>query len=452
MNPPKTIFFTGFFNLVVRNILETDAFALLKSQPNLRIVLLVPEKKGEFFQKEFGGGNIIVEEVPFRPLSKINLLFHVLSWNLLHNRSKKIHKLVQLGKDRNYLRYWFTSFLSWLGSFGLVRKFFRWLDYWLVPAGGYDALFAKYQPQLVFATDIQDLRVQEYSDTYLVRESRRKGIKSIAMSRSWDAMTTKGLLRTLPDILAVQNNQIKDWAVKYHSVPADVTAVVGYPHYDHYILGKRTPRKEFFEKLKLDPNRKLIFVTPPSDIWTGDTSFNKYLLKILAGVGEQVVVRFPIFGGAEISDFTPPPYMVFDIPKSAARLEESLLRRGDDEHLADLIYHSDVAVTSPSSIVLDAAIFNKPIVLIGLDGEKPKPFWDSLRRYYEYEHQQAVINQGSLKIARSPQELVELARYYLANPSIGREGNSAIAKNACVWLDGKSGERLANLILHPIHN
>lgn len=449
---PKTIFITCFFNLVVRNILETDFFRILRSRPDLRLILLVPAGKADFYRQEFGGGNILIEEVPVRPISKVNLLFHWLSWNLLKTRSKKIHKLVQLEKDRNFLRYWLLSFAAWLGGFRSIQRIFRAFDYRLVPGGGLDDLFEKYKPDAVFATDIQDLRVQELSDTYLIREARRKGIPSAAIGRSWDSITTKGLLRTLPDLLILQNNQIKEWAVKYHGVPAEKIAVVGVPHYDNYLNGRRTPREDFFMRLGLDQRRKLVFVTPPSDIWTGDKSLNIYLLNVLAELGEQIVVRFPIFGGMDLSGFVRPANMIFDIPKNESRLEETMLRRSDDDHLADLIYHSDVVVTSPSSIVLDAAIFGKPVVLIGLDGPKTKSLWSSLRRYYEYEHQQAVIKQGFLKVAKTNEDLLNQIRFALENPTKFAPGFKVIAENACYKLDGQSGRRLAETIIGLIPN
>jgi CDP-glycerol glycerophosphotransferase (TagB/SpsB family) len=124
-----------------------------------------------------------------------------------------------------------------------------------------------------------------------------------------------------------------------------------------------------------------------------------------------------------------------------------MLRRSDDDHLADLLYHSDVVVTSPSSIVLDAAVFGKPTILIGFDGTKPKPFWDSLRRYYDYEHQQAVIQEGNLNIAERPEEMVTLIRQYLNEPGSQKDNEKRIAERACYRLDGKSGERLADTIL-----
>ncbi len=446
----KTVFITCFFNLVVRNVLATAFFRVLKARKDLRLVLLVPEGKRDFFQKEFGGGNVVLEEVPFRKLSRINLFFHVWSWHLLSTRSKKIHKLVQLGKSCNYFQYFITSLIAWSGKFSLARRLFRWLDYRLVPGGGVNDLFEKYDPVAVFASDIQDLRAQEYSDTYFIREARRRGVFSVGMSRSWDSMSTKGLLRTLPDLLVVQSENIKDQAVQYHNVPADIIRVVGTPHYDFYLTGQRRPRADFFRAFGLDPAKKLVLVALSSDIWTGDSNNNPYLLEAFAGLDSQVIARFPIFGGVNLGDFKLPTNVVLDAPRHTAKLEEAFLSREDDEHLADLLYHSDVVVTGPSSIVLDAAIFGKPVVLVGFDGEKTKPLWASLRRYYEYEHQQAVICSGELKIAKNREELVGLIRHYLANPQDGQGGRQRVAEGVCYKLDGKSGERLAEVILENL--
>ena len=250
----------------------------------------------------------------------------------------------------------------------------------------FDYLFNKYKPDMVLATDMQDLRVQELCDTSLVREAKRRGIYSMGMGRSWDSMTTKGLLRTLPTKLVVQSVSIKDQAVRYHSVDSEQIVVTGTLHYDKYVLDERTSRETFFRELGFDPSKKLILLTIPSDIWTGNASLSHYLLNIFSQLNDQIIVRFPLFGKVDIGDFKPAQTMVFDNPYNSDRLEESRLSISDDDHLADLIYHSDVVVTGPSSIILDASIFNKPIVLIGFDGEEARPYGQSMARYYDYEH------------------------------------------------------------------
>ena len=446
----RTLFISCFFNLVTRNILYTVFFKILSSRPDLKIVLLVPAGKKVIFEREFGGPTVVIEEIQFYRLSGINLLFHLLSWHLLNTKSKKIHKLVQLKKDHNYFNFFITSLLAKLGRFNIVRRVFRTLDYLLMPRGGFDYLFDKYHPDLVLATDIQDLRVQAWSDTALIREAQRHGILSMGMGRSWDSMTTKGLLRTLPDKLVVQTADIKNQAIVYHSVDKARISVVGTPHYDKYINEPRINRTDFFKTIGLDPNRKLILLVLPSDIWTGDPELNISLLKLLAGLKEQVMVRFPIFGKIDVGGFVPPSHMVFDSPNNSEYLEESLLNRQDDDHLADLLYHSNVVVTGASSIIVDAAIFNKPAVLIGFDGDEVKPYWASMRRYYDYEHQQLILERGSFNVAKNKDELVRWVKLYLNNPEMGTAERSSVAETFCPRKDGRSSQRLADIVWNTL--
>ena len=73
----KTIFISCFFNLVARNILYTDVFKILSSRNDLKIILLVPTGKKAVFEREFGGPTVVVEEIQFCRLSRLNLLFHL---------------------------------------------------------------------------------------------------------------------------------------------------------------------------------------------------------------------------------------------------------------------------------------------------------------------------------------------------------------------------------------
>ena len=58
----KTIFITSFHVLVSRNILASPFFDLLKKD-GWKIVVVMPEKKREYFEREFGGENVFIEGV-----------------------------------------------------------------------------------------------------------------------------------------------------------------------------------------------------------------------------------------------------------------------------------------------------------------------------------------------------------------------------------------------------
>ena len=85
--------------------------------------------------------------------------------------------------------------------------------------------------------------------------------------------------------------------------------------------------------------------------------------------------------------------------------------------------------------------------MVGFDSDnQPRPYCKSVRRYYDYEHQQLVTRAGSLKIARSFDELSLLINEYLSQPDLGVKERRKIAEGACFKLDGRSGQRLAEVI------
>ncbi|MEK7674082.1 MAG: CDP-glycerol glycerophosphotransferase family protein [Patescibacteria group bacterium] len=454
MENKRTIFITCFFNLVGRNILSTKFFELLKSSDKFKIVLLVPSDKETLYKHNFGADNVVIEPIFIKKIGTVNLFFHWIFWNLLDTESKKIHRVVQLNKDKNIFSFLLKTFISKIGHLKIFVSFLRRLDYKIVPGGGYDQLFNLYKPSIVFSTDPQDLRLHELGDSYLLREAKRHNIATFAMSRSWDSITTKGILRTLPDILIVQNMNIKKQAIKYHFIYSDKIRVVGIPHYDNYISGKRSDREIFFKKMGFDSNKKLVLFVPPSDIWTGDKTLNKHLLNGLSKTGEQIMVRFPIFGGLDLGDFKSEGKLFFDMQNNSEKLEESFMNKEDDNHLADSLYHCDVVVTGPSSLMLDAAVFDKPIVLIGYDGGDSgykKPYWKRLSRYYDYEHQKDFLNSGFAKIAKNPEELILFVKDYLNNPKTDSSARKIVAMDISS-LDGNSGARLFSVFVNLLLN
>jgi len=99
-------------------------------------------------------------------------------------------------------------------------------------------------------------------------------------------------------------------------------------------------------------------------------------------------------------------------------------------------------------LAIDAVVFNKPVVFIGFDGEPNRPYWKSLRRFYDYDHQRSILQTKGVKLAKSLEELVEQVKEYLNNPSLDEKGRRKIIEERCWSLDGESGERLAGIILN----
>jgi len=328
-----------------------------------------------------------------------------------------------------------------IGKVGAFRILCRWLDFNLSNRDRFRQLFEKYNPIMVFSTDIF-----EPNDVDLAREAKYRGVFTIGMVRSWDNITTKGLNRIIPDKFIVATPVLKEELVKYNDANSDDIFVVGIPHYDKYAKSRRTDRRTLFKKLGLDPNKKTIFFAPPSSIYSGNEPIAEEIVKLFHEHDIQIIIRLYIVGSVNLGNIKPILNKItVDDPGSSSDFTEADLTKGDD-HLADLLYNSDVVIAFASTLAIDAIVFGKPVVFIGFD-VTPKPYWESLRRFYDYDHQRAILRTGGVKLAQNTGELVEFVNLYLSNPKLDEDGRKKVIKERCWKLDGQSSERLADVIL-----
>ena len=116
-------------------------------------------------------------------------------------------------------------------------------------------------------------------------------------------------------------------------------------------------------------------------------------------------------------------------------------------HLANTLKHSDVIVNVASTIAIEAAIMDTPVVNIAFDGHDEKPFLDSARRFYQYTHYKPLVDIGAVRVAPSPAALVEDVAAYLADPARDRAGRERAASELCFRVDGRAAERVASFVL-----
>jgi CDP-glycerol glycerophosphotransferase (TagB/SpsB family) len=95
----------------------------------------------------------------------------------------------------------------------------------------------------------------------------------------------------------------------------------------------------------------------------------------------------------------------------------------DVPSLANLTYHCDINVNTASTMTLDFAARDKPVVNIAFDVATPPPLGTPLYQvYYQYEHYRPVIELGAARIARNAADLADHLNAYLSDPSLDREG------------------------------
>lgn len=443
-----TIFITSFHVLISRNILATGFLSLLSQR--CRIVILVPDFKKEYFLREFGGQNIVVEGVSAE-LARSDIFLRQLALALTNTNDLYIKKRVQLFEEGIFLR-----FLIYIAPAFLLRGsriavlLLRTANYLFLHSKTFDPLLSKYNPDLVFSTDVQN-----ELDVRLLSEAKNCGIKTLGMVRSWDNLTSKGILRILPDHFVVNNEVVKDHLIKYNFVNPDKISTVGIPHYDKYVSFEPILRDDFFRKFDFDKNKKLILFAPIGDRYVRQNNTDKYALEALSELDANILVRLPPMDSVNLDGFKSRGAKVFlqktgtSSWKGGAKLNE--ISKEDDKELVLALRHADVVVTFQSTISVDAAVFGKPSVIVRFDSlERSGVYWDSVRRYYDYDYYAEYAKTGELKFADNSKELKKMAMDYLKNPSLNKEGVRRIVKTQAYLADGQSAKRLADVIMKHV--
>lgn len=444
----KTVIVTSYHPLISRNIISSDILPLLQKE-GVRIVIIVHEKQKEYFQEHFANEHTIIEAVDpasHRSESFLRLISMglVTPYNLF---------LRSLWKEGRYGKVLFARTIYYLFSkFFFVKKLFRWVVRKTTYTNAFQAIFEKYNPDLVFATDLF------FSDDIkLIEEAKRTGIKTIGMVRSWDNITTRGVLLAVPNTILVHNEVIKDEMIAYNRVPEDRIFIVGVPHYDEYITPPSISKEEFYKEMGLDIRKKTIFFAPGGRMqYKCDGEILKMFKELkdtnVFGYPVQYLVRQQPGDKMELNGFDPDkdPDIVIDTPgiNLTGRKKSSEITKKDEEELKASLYYSDIVITLLSTIAIDSAVMNRPVIIIGFD---PKGCSiDTVRKFTKYKHMKKFFGWGLLTISKSREEFIRDMSNYMENPQLHHEKRKALVQKYAYKVDGNSSERVAEVLLKEV--
>ena len=443
----QTILVTCIRGLIARNILGTDAFSLLKKEPGLKIVVAASAKNVPVLEREFGGANVVFEpiELPSKEISGIIERFlWTIATNLLSTKTRAVQRRVKLATDGNWFDAVASVLVGYLGRSKAIRQAYRWLAGVFSPGREFEYLFERHRPDLLFATDVYTLE-----DVKMMRLARRRGVKTIGMVRSWDNVTSKTLLSFIPECMVVNGGRIKDELIRYGDVPGERIFVSGVPHYDRYRPDECAPRHEFLGALGFDGEKKLVLFATPSDHYLGDNMIAPLVVEALRESGANVLVRPPLVGQSGLEGRDLPANVRLDDPGDYGDFVNIHMSPAADRHLADSINAADVVVTWASTMIIDAMVFGKPVILVGFD-DSPRPYHRGILKYYDYEHHRFILASGGVRLAKSPEALSRMVKDYLGDPRLDAAGRRKIVEGYCGSMDGKSGERLGKFLLEKL--
>lgn len=341
------------------------------------------------------------------------------------------------------------QFFWGLGHFRLWRAVMRIIEYYFFRDDSiWKPYFDKYSPDVVFGAGI----LNDESIT-LIKYAKRQGIKSAGIMKSWDNFTSKGFLRIFPDVLLVQTPTMAEEAVRFNNFPKGRIQVTGFPQWDYYLDPSwYMNKKEFAEKFGLDFTKRWI-VYFGGGLMTG--------LFSIPDRGDHVLMLMRAIERGEIEDAQiiirmHPGHK--DLLRDEVRVNPILtFGKGwnfsleDLKTLANLVRLSDVTINLGSTMALEAAIFDKPIVLLSFNGYAPEEEipWHHRQSVALAKtlHYQYVQDTGGVWRVSSEKEFVEAVKTYLNNSSLHKTGRAHIVRQLVGPIDGRGGERAFMTIL-----
>jgi CDP-glycerol glycerophosphotransferase (TagB/SpsB family) len=319
-------------------------------------------------------------------------------------------------------------------------------------------IFEREKPDLVFVTGLTEFDF----DVPIACEAKRRGIRLIGMTRSWDNFTSHGLTRVLPDRLVLQDEFLEEMAMRYQLVdPKQIPiSIVGTPHYDAYFHQRQAlrSREEFFKEMQIDPKKRIILYAAMGDFLFPYENQLADVFEELARTKQvpedvQFIYRpHPKFQ-TQVERIRNMQFVSVDEQTAeGTKTVQQEMEKWELDHLTHLLAYSDVVLNTASTMALEGALFDKPVISIAFNGtEKNAPYWLSAERFFDcYTHFEDAVQTGSLPLAHSPRELAEQINTALAHPEQGKEGRAALVKRFIAPYDGNSGLRLAKLLAEEL--
>lgn len=447
MSGTKTVLVIVGEDIILRNIFETDFKEELMREckgVEARFVYVTSPELYERCRQVLGADANILTLDHIRPARLFSLVMF-LSRNALRTHTNEWERKRAYADGRSSFVGMLakSTFSLCAGNSSFIKRLLRSLFIMLPSDSKVSKLFSSAKPDIVVSLCL----VRFDFDVPIAREAKKRRIFLIGMVRSWDNLTSHGLLNVPPDVFFFQNAFLADAAKRYQAImPGEQDQVVGVPHYDHYFEPQRTvlSRQELFDYVGLDNSKKLI---------------------LYGAMGEFLFVResdmIDVFRDAlhshELSNaqvlfrahpsFTPPAAYVSDprirvfIPSGFTGADKGI---SSSRLLMSMIYHADLVVTCGSTFGIDSVVLNKPLICIGFDGHHQETYWRSAARFYDsYTHYEAFMEVGNIALARSEKELEGLMIEYLKSDTTNSVCRDDVIKLLVAPFDGKSGRRLA---------
>ncbi len=453
----KTVFITICMDILRRNIIETDFWEEIKNNKDTRYVFIIEQKKMDYYEKEYKAENVEFWGLDFRYARFFQKALFVFMRAAINTESVSFYaNRAYVEGDITYMNRTAKLLLSKVfGGWLWYKRLLRYLFLKIPASKEVQELFDRYKPDLVVPLSL----INYYFDILIVSEAKRRNIRVAGLTRSWDNLTSHGLVAVLPDTFILQNQFLKEMGEKHQDFKRDdlKIKVIGLPHYDLY--KNRDPyiesKEAFFKRVGLDPSKKLILYAG-SDINLSEPAvppkFNRLIEEKKINEDVQVVYRPHPSCKVTVEEIEELEHVVLDDVFKQRRIGKLGAVLFDTKNYINYLHHADLIINSGSTLSIDGAVFDTPVICINYDDEGYDVlYWQSVNRMYDtWTHYKRLIETGGVEMVENDSELIDAINDALQDPEKNREGRKRLLELFVEPYDGKSGKRLADIIKNEL--
>ncbi len=250
----------------------------------------------------------------------------------------------------------------------------------------------------------------------VIKSAQVLGIPTALCVASWDHLTTKGLIRVEPDLVAVWNEEQRAEAIGYHGTPSERLIVTGAQPFDKWFERRPTDRAAFCAKVGLRADRPFVlFAGSTASISAPDLEL-QFVRRWIDALRRQpelhdvgILVRPHPYNVSQwrTAQF-PDLENVAIYPRGANPVNEN-----DRQDYFDSFFHCEAVVGVNTTAMIEAAIVGKTVHSVLAD-----EFRDTQGGTLHFRYLLAE-NGGFLRVAHSMEEHARQVVETLQTPDVG---------------------------------
>jgi hypothetical protein len=227
------------------------------------------------------------------------------------------------------------------------------------------------QPAVIVVSPVVIIGDSGPLQTELVKVGRSLGIPVVVGTASWDHLTSKGLIRVVPDAVTVWNQAQKDEAVTLHRIPASSILITGAQSLDHWFApatGDEALRLR--RRLGIDAGQRVVLIVGSSkNMAPGDSEVDfvrRWLAAIRSSATADLRDAFVVIRPHPSNDV---PWQDADLgdPHAVVHPKQYTgmpLTSDEVEVFRECLVACDAVVGINTTAMIEAAIFRKPVFTV----------------------------------------------------------------------------------------